>query len=691
MLAAFVTYVPKAEAAVPTGGRSWELVTARGPTSARTFSVRALAGEDEKFVYSTFGPAPGSESGPFVTYLIGERGPTGWTETPISPLYSKFPTEILGTLIPVKPASFSSDLQTALWLSTTPLTADGQPLDTLGLYIKRGQQPLEFIAKIAGYEPLYNQYNTGFGFIDISSDGTRVVFTTHEHFLPADAGRTGAESESVYEWDGSMHLLNVDNGGNLLSECGARVSKANGMSAAANRVFFTVPATCGGVAKIYMRDLETDTTVQISASECTRGDCNAPQDAEFAGATQDGSAAFLTTKQQLTNDDHDSANDLYRYDTGTEELTLLSGGSEGTTGEVASGLVYPSDNGSHVYFRASGEVLPGEVTTGEKLFLADPSGVHLVAEASFGLKPGIQLSASGERAVFSTNSALLPSDTDAEMDVYLYDAEEEILTRISTGPSGGNGPTAAFISSPVERGEFESTGDTRPFYAIDASGDRIFFGTREQLVPEDINTKADVYEWWNGQLGLISSGEDGFDSGFVGVSRDGRTALIVTNASLLPADIDGGNRDFYAARIGGGFPEPEETPGCDISSCPPPSRERLQRPTPTSASPPIEKKHRLRVLGVRWAETAGGDRSGSVLVEAPLPGLVTASVWVREHGRKVVFASGSTSAARPGRVRVDLRVRRSGGKGSSGGAQVGHLVVREGDATVSQVVKVNRG
>jgi hypothetical protein len=438
-----------------------------------------------------------------------------------------------------------------------------------------------------------------------------------------------------------------------------------------------------------MRNLETDTTVRVSTSHCTRVDCNAAQPASFAGATRDGSVVFLTTKQQLTNDDHDSGRDLYSYDVETDELTLLSGGAEEATGEVLDKVAYPSDTGARVYFRATGKLLPGETTTGAKLFVADSGGTRLVAEASFLGELEIQLSANGSRALFSTKSAVLPSDTDGELDVYLYDAGDESMTEISTGPSGGNGPFEAGIGSPLERPEFDSTGDTQPYYSIDANGERAFFTTREQLLPEDTNTAADVYEWWNGQLGLISSGEDKFDSVFIGASRNGRTALVATNASLLPVDVDGGNRDFYAARIGGGFPEAEEEEECDIALCPPPGREQLTRPTLTSTSPPAPQRGHIRVVDVRSKAPGVVGRSTTVTVEVPAPGLV--SVSVRGHGEKAVLARGKAKAPRPGRIRVELGLTRSGREPAAARARKGRLTVTEGKETVSQVVKLDLG
>lgn len=681
--ALLAVFAPPADASVPAGGRVWELVSFEQVTSARTFGVRPMGEDGDEFVYSMVGPPPGSESGPFLSFVSAKRGQAGWASNPLSLPYAAFSEGFFETVVPILPTAFSEDLQSVLWISSVPLTAGAPPEGKLGLYRKVGSAAPELIATVG--EDLTFEYG---GFADISSDGSRVIFSTKEHLLPGDAGRT--EGHSIYEWDGSsLELVDVDNGGTLLSTCGTFLSQANGMSYAADLVFFTVPAACAGVQKVYLRDLESQTTVEISASQCTRLDCNAASDVSFAGALPDGSVAFLTSSQQLTDDDHDAGRDLYRYDIGAEELRLLSGGTE-TSGEVSSALAYPSDDGSRAYFRGTGEVLPGETTTGEKLFWGDSGGVHHVVDAEFVFQPQINLSADGTRALFVTQSPLLPGDTDAQSDAYLYDSDQESVTQVSTGPSGGNGTYGVIISSPIERAEFEK-GNRRPFYAIDAAGERMFFSTEERLLPEDINNKGDIYERWNGELGLVSPGSEEFDAAFGGASRDGSTVIFASNYKLSPRDEDGGNRDFYAARVGGGFPEPEEeAPGCDVVLCPAPARRQLTRPTPESTVPLQRKGGRIKVIRVGTGDAGLVGTSTTVLAAVPDAGLVSADVWVSRKGKKLVVARGSARAERPGKVRIRLRLTPVGRR-SSIHTRSGHLTVSEGDLTVSRTLKVSIG
>lgn len=678
---------PRAVSSVPANGRVWELMTFSEPNSVKLLSIDPLTNNGETLAYRTFGPLPGAQSGAFLGSGIARRGPTGWSNTPIGFPFLAFSTELFSLLAPEVVIGLSEDLQESLWLASVPLSPDGPPEEQLGLYWQTGDEPPRFIARLG--EGLTFFYE---GFADLSHDGSSVIFTSPEHLLPEDAGRT--QGESVYRWDQSgLSLVDVDSGGALLSACGSQVSSENGMSVSGRRVFFTQPPEvgCAETKKVYLRDSVAGTTVEISASQCTRVDCNAPQDVTFEGATPSGGSAFLVTAQQLTDDDQDAGRDLYRYDAASGQLSLLSGGSPALEGEVDQTVVYPSDNGARVYFRATGVMISGETSTAEKLYYADDSGIHLVAEATFLEEPQIQLSEDGHEALFVTASKVTGDDTDEMQDTYLYDASDNHVTKISAGPSGGNGSFDANLASIESAGFFY--GDKHVVYGIDASGDRAFFTTAESLVPADVNSKLDVYEWKDGQLGLVTPGSEEVDSSFGGVSRDGRAVIFGTSASLVPTDLDGGDTDFYSAQLGGGFPEPQQPPACDGGSCSRAARAPLARQGPGSAKLPAGKHpKRIRLLDIRSpdAGSAVGGKT-SLVVAVPVPGLVSASVWIRREGKKVQLARGRQGVVRPGKVSVRLHLTAAGREGA-GDVRKGHLSVSEDGAVgVSRLVDLSLG
>jgi hypothetical protein len=113
----------------------------------------------------------------------------------------------------------------------------------------------------------------------------------------------------------------------------------------------------------------------------------------------------------------------------------------------------------------------------------------------------------------------------------------------------------------------------------------VFFTTGEPLVPNDVNGKADAYEYEieTGQVRLISSGGGGSGSYFMDASADGTDAFFITRERLSSWDTDE-SQDIYDARIGGGFPErPAPEPGCQGDACQP-AAVAPNDPTPGSSS-----------------------------------------------------------------------------------------------------------
>ena len=114
----------------------------------------------------------------------------------------------------------------------------------------------------------------------------------------------------------------------------------------------------------------------------------------------------------------------------------------------------------------------------------------------------------GTHAVFETSESLVASDTDSFYDI--YERVGNTTSLVSTGPSGGNGPSDAF------------------FDGVSDDGSKIFFDTDEQLVPADTDNSIDVYMRSGGTTTLISTGSAGGNGAF-DVSIDvARPVLVPT-------------------------------------------------------------------------------------------------------------------------------------------------------------------
>jgi hypothetical protein len=94
---------------------------------------------------------------------------------------------------------------------------------------------------------------------------------------------------------------------------------------------------------------------------------------------------------------------------------------------------------------------------------------------------------------------------------------------------------------------------------------------------------------------------------------------------------------------------------------------------------------------LRLIEVASKAKKGAiaVVVSAPAPGRVSGSVWVRERGKKVVLAEGSTQAKRAGKVQLALRLTASARRSAGAGAKTVQVTVSAGSSRVSQTAKVS--
>lgn len=188
-------------------------------------------------------------------------------------------------------------------------------------------------------------------------------------------------------------------------------------------------------------------------------------------------------------------------------------------------------------------------------------GKQVVAECVGRREPGRYL-------LFSSYGRFTKDDTDNAKDLYLYDAVTGALVRVSAGEDGydanGNrndkpGSVLADASTPRENGikpdshaYGERESNTR---AIDEDGSRVVFSTAEPLSQSASNGLANVYEWHEGQVSIVSSGNSLKGDGNPVLDPSGRDLFFLTEAQLVGRDTDE-DTDLYDARIGGGFPEP---------------------------------------------------------------------------------------------------------------------------------------
>jgi hypothetical protein len=314
---------------------------------------------------------------------------------------------------------------------------------------------------------------------------------------------------------------------------------------------------------------------------------------------------FFTTEQALLPGA--KGNNLYEYDFNApegERIKLLSGGSE--TAEV-QGVARISEDGSHVYFVALGN-LTGLAKNGvgdsakagnDNLYVYSEGHTAFVATleeprdsadwAQADNRP-VLTSENGDYLVFPSAADLTNEGLNGRSQIFQYDAPTDALVRVSIGEYGFNEDdrtpevgstlmnhipqayTYNKVDSPTTATGIQIPSDGAVFFS---SPDALTLGAlhdhRVKVVNEagEINEDPvpNIYEYRAGNVYLLSDGHDtsvvNSEPGvsLVGWDPSGQDVFFFTSDPLIPSDTNT-QQDLYDARAEGGFPVPPSPTGC---------------------------------------------------------------------------------------------------------------------------------
>jgi hypothetical protein len=349
-------------------------------------------------------------------------------------------------------------------------------------------------------------------------------------------------------------------------------------------------------------------TIEVSASQRTAPDPVGLQPALYRGASADGSRVFFTSKAELTEDAYTgpagNAANLYEYDLERpegERLKNLTVDKTDTDGAGVLGVVQISEDGSYVYFVASGDLATGATAGQPNLYVTHDNGVPVFiaklaandvgdwhsggAENEGGPEQNTAVvTPTGDRLAFLSENSLTGYDNEqaepgecegkiggvfrAEtgrcQEVYLYDAETDGLVCASCNPTGARpvGPSS-FTTKNIQPQDLYRSRNLIEDGAL-------FFDSSDALVPHTSDGRRNVYEYKNGHVYPISDVAGDYESFFLDASANGDNVFFGTADQLLPQDVSN-NVVVYDARVGGGFPVTVAPPPCDNGdSCKPP-------------------------------------------------------------------------------------------------------------------------
>ncbi len=592
--ATFTTF-PASGAELP-DGRVYEMVS---PLEAQGANVYVPEAHNGPFPVPTMLPFEAAANGEAVAYaaapsaggngdagagggneFIARSTPAGWVAQDVMPPGGGGSPVFLG---------FSSDLSAGIVESREPLSA-GAPGGGFDVLYSRTSGD-------GSYHPLFSEApshrsaeefasfgtvgprGAGLAYAGASADSGDLLFEANDALAEAkeDPGR---EANDLYESaGGQLSLVNVLPGGEQApdatfgapNETGRPVDSpdfSDVISADGTRVFWTDLHAGADEGHVYVRE-NGASTVPVSAGA-----------ARYWTATPDGRYAFYTEGEKL-----------YRFDVESAQREELAGAGAGVLGVVGA-----SEDGSYLYFVATGKLAEGAtegqpnlylLREGSTVFIAtlavEDEGSEAYGEGSFGdWEPGLghrtaQVTPNGHSIVFESVRPLTGYDSEGLGEVFVYDAEPGGgLFCASCDPSGEAPPVTEVGGVRVKAASYLPVSWSRTYMPrlISEDGSRVFFDSFEPLVAPDSNAQQDVYEWERDGAGscqeargceyLLSGATSRAGSYLVDASANGDDVFFVSDARLVPRDEDESDH-LYDVRVGG--VQPSAPAGCSGAAC----------------------------------------------------------------------------------------------------------------------------
>jgi hypothetical protein len=454
----------------------------------------------------------------------------------------------------------------------------------------------------------------------ISSDGSKVFFETP----PQNSFAGHNHSPHLY-----MRDLSTDTTTALDDPTQVEVpAQYEGASDDGSLVFFTTTQGLDGAPtdnELYGFNTDTLTRFRVSGGET--GDATGNVVGETA-ISNDGSHVFFVARGVLasnTNSQGATATadqpNFYDYDTTSGTTTFIATVSDGDlldrSGATCCLVAQPDVNrpavptadGSVLVFASSGDLtgdnpagpsttLDADASSGDTTITV-PDTTGFVAGRLIEIGPSffpdnVRVASVPDATHLNLNTPLIFShsagdsvDQTAASEIYRYVTSSGAMVCVSCPPPGVD-PTRDASLGLASGGAYGPVG-----VPMTSDGSKIFFQSPDALVPEDLNSDtppggpfgflgtADVYEWQNGNVSLISDGVSP-GSSLGSTNPSGNDVTFTTTGQLVPQDLDGFS-DIYDARVNGGITPPVIPPPCTGDGCKPPPSGPPPESTPGSS------------------------------------------------------------------------------------------------------------
>jgi Tol biopolymer transport system component len=201
---------------------------------------------------------------------------------------------------------------------------------------------------------------------------------------------------------------------------------------------------------VFVRDLIANTTTRVSV---TTDGKQATGDSVRASISATGRYVAFQSEAPLQADDTNNKTDVYLHDLETKETTRVSigpGGAEGNAGSFSPSL--SADGGLLSYWSNASNFVPGDSNKVGDVFVfnrSDGSTTRISVgpedEGGDGMSSDPSISPDGRHVSFwSAATNLVTDDTNAKRDIFLFDRDTGILSRVSVADDGTEGDGDSF-------------------------------------------------------------------------------------------------------------------------------------------------------------------------------------------------------------------------------------------------------
>ena len=439
-----------------------------------------------------------------------------------------------------------------------------------------------------------------------SEDGSKVFFTTAQPLLNSDSDASSDLYEAEVDGSGVRRLVQVSRGEGPTPGSGANVVAVARMSADGSHVYFVAKGVLTqrpnnaelneraeeGAYNLYLYDTGTGRTSFI-ANLMTHAEVE-EKGTKVEGEQKAKEKGFKETgkeNKELAKENKEKRTAIQEK---RAECETLSTEEKETEAEECEEELKEAE----AELKEAEAELKIQETTLEEREAALPEEVteKIAAEGEerTGITPHDQgrpfeTTPDGLFLAFVNPRELTGSeDTSTVNQVFEYDAQSQTLVRISVGqcpppaaacPPGerfnenGNTTNAEDAASMLYPSTYYANmAPTEPASALSLSEDgRVVFRSHDALAPAAVPGRENVYEYREGNVYLISPGDEAVPlhtemPRLLGMDESGSDVFFFTTDPLVPQDTDT-QAGWYDARAGGGFPAPVSPPGCEGGAC----------------------------------------------------------------------------------------------------------------------------